>query len=296
MKDHETSQESEEEKSKEKSISDSVKYNSINFMKDFMRDIIMVFPNMILNKVDYTSVKIQNYLKLSLNHQRDISNSIRDYYAGLRPFYDDKKIINVLTSIQQKCNNLLFLANETPSFTEINYKGKEIYNIFDKRTSMLLFENYLLQTFMTYVNLANNETMINLELPESVPSDESLMTTEEIELNEQKLEPKTFIPDVIMIGNLSELKERIAKLLIAYLNIMSHHKSLIDISYENIMDILFKTKEKEKNTFTDRLEALNDEEREVDTALKINKLGEWNKGLKKGLTQYVAENYDDESE
>jgi hypothetical protein len=149
---------------------------------------------------------------------------------------------------------------------------------------------------MTYVNLANNETMINLELPESEPSDESLMTTEEIELNEQKLEPKLRVVDLVISGNLSDLKERVAKLLIAYLNIMSEHKSLIDISYENIMDILFKTKEKEKNTFTDRLEALNDEEREVDTALKINKLGEWNKGLKKGLTQYVAENYDDESE
>ena len=281
---------------KEKPISDSVKYNSINFIKDFMRDIIMIFPNIILNKVDYTSVKMQNYLKLSLNHQKDISNSIRDYYAGLRPFYDDKKILNVLTNIQQKCNNLMLLSNVTPSFTEINYKGKEVYNIFDKRTSMLLFENYLLQTFMTYVNLANNETMINLELPESEPSDESLMTTEEIELNEQKLEPKTRVVDLVISGNLSDLKERVAKLLIAYLNIMSEHKSLIDISYENIMDILFKTKEKEKNTFTDRLEALNDEEREVDTALKINKLGEWNKGLKKGLTQYVAENYDDESE
>jgi hypothetical protein len=75
---------------------------------------------------------------------------------------------------------------------------------------------------------------------------------------------------------------------------MSEHKSLIDMSYEDIMDILFKTKEKEKDTFTDRLKALNDEEREADTALKINKLGRWNKGLRKGLTQYVAEDYDDE--
>jgi hypothetical protein len=283
-------------KSKEKPISDNIKYNSIKFIKEFMRDMIAVFPNIILNKVDYASVKIQGYLKLSDNHARDISNSIRDYYAGLRPFYDDPKIVNVLNNVQTKCSNLLLLALETPSFTEINYNGKEIYNIFDKRTSTLLFENYLLQTFSVYINLANDENMINLELPESDSQfvDEGLVTTEEIELNEQKLEPIQQRTDIVISGNLSDLKERVAKLLIAFLNIMSEHKSLVDMSYDKIMDILFKTKEKEKDTFTDRLKALNDEEREVDTALKINKLGDWNKGLKKGLTQYVAEDYDDE--
>ena len=41
---------------------------------------------------------------------------------------------------------------------------------------------------------------------------------------------------------------------------------------------------------------MNDEEREADTILKINKLGVWNKGLQKGLTKYVGEYYDEEIE
>ena len=60
------------------------------------------------------------------------------------------------------------------------------------------------------------------------------------------------------------------------------------------MDIVFKSKEREKDTFTDRLEALTDEERNVDTVLKINKLGVWSKGLQKGLTTYTKETYDEE--
>ena len=54
---------------------------------------------------------------------------------------------------------------------------------------------------------------------------------------------------------------------------MMGSKKTIDISYENIMDKVFKLKEKEKDTFTDRLQLLTDEERNVDTILKINKLG-----------------------
>ena len=60
------------------------------------------------------------------------------------------------------------------------------------------------------------------------------------------------------------------------------------------MDVVFKSKEREKDTFTDRLQALTDEERNIDTMLKINKLGVWGKGLKKGMTTYVKETYDEE--
>jgi hypothetical protein len=76
--------------------------------------------------------------------------------------------------------------------------------------------------------------------------------------------------------------------------IMRDHKDIVDISYDKIMDKVFKIKEREKDTFTDRLKGKSDEARNVDTIMKINKLGEWGKGLQKGLTSYVKENYDEE--
>jgi hypothetical protein len=60
------------------------------------------------------------------------------------------------------------------------------------------------------------------------------------------------------------------------------------------MDRVFKLKETEKYTFTDRLKNLSEEERAVDTILKINKLGVWSKGLTKGIREYDPENYDQE--
>ena len=75
-----------------------------------------------------------------------------------------------------------------------------------------------------------------------------------------------------------------------------YQKETVDVSYEDILDRVFKLREREKDIVTDRLKFLTDEERSADTILKINKLGVWSKGLQKGLTQYVKETYDEERE
>jgi hypothetical protein len=97
-----------------------------------------------------------------------------------------------------------------------------------------------------------------------------------------------------MLGNIKDMKIRVAKLLASYLTIMINHKDIVDLSYDKIMEVVFKSREREKDTFTDRLQAMTDEERDADTILKINKLGVWSKGMQKGLTTYVKETYDEE--
>jgi hypothetical protein len=105
---------------------------------------------------------------------------------------------------------------------------------------------------------------------------------------------QTIFDKRIVKGNKKELRQKVSNLIISYIRIMSDHKDLINTSYDLVMDRVFKLKEKEKNMFTDRLKSISDEERNVDTILKINKLGIWSKGLQKGLTTYVKENYDEE--
>jgi hypothetical protein len=67
------------------------------------------------------------------------------------------------------------------------------------------------------------------------------------------------------------------------------------MSFSKLNDQIFKLREREKNTFTSRLKSLTEEERAVDTILKINKLEVWGKGLSKGLKSYDKETYDEES-
>ena len=97
-------------------------------------------------------------------------------------------------------------------------------------------------------------------------------------------------------NNRAELKQHVSKLLVSLLEIMLKEKDMIDISYEDVKDRIFKLREKEKNMVTDRLKNLTDEERDADTVLKIHKLNQYNKGLQKGLTVLDADYYDNELE
>ena len=158
-----------------------------------------------------------------------------------------------------------------------------------------------MQALREYVRLADDESMLVREMPENPEDALVARTVDYMEEMEQKLvytglDRGDTLGLKVQVGNMKELKEMTAKLLLSYLNIMTSHKNTIDLSYDRIMDLVFKTKEREKDTFTDRLKGKSDEERNVDTILKINKLGVWSKGLQKGLTSYVKEDYDNERE
>jgi len=280
-----------------KTISDSKTYNFINFIKSYMHNFFKTFPNIILNNVDYDKVKIQNYWGLSFNHEKDIKKILKEYYERLRPFYSSKVIINILNTIQIKAKNLMLLLEETPYYSSIKYKDRNTHSIFDKRTSHLLFEHYFLLLFTEYINLCENESMLFYEKEgETVFSVDDIFTVEDLEETEQKTEVVNtkFENEITIQGNKKELNINVANLLLTYLNIMNEHKDIIDKSYGDIMDKVFKITEREKDTFTDRLKVMTDEERNTDTILKINKLGVWSKGLQKGLTSYSKETYDDE--
>ena len=280
-----------------KTISDSKTYNFINFIKSYMQNFFKTFPNIILNNVDYDKVQIQDYWGLSRNHVNDIKKIIKEYYQRLRPFYSEKVITNILNTIQIKANNLLLLADQTPYYSSIKYKERESHSIFDKSTSTLIFEQYFLLLLTEYINLTDNESMLFYEQEgDQVSSVEDIFTVEDLEEREQRVDVVNvrFENEVTLQGNKKELKTKVANLLLTYLNIMNDHKDIIDRSYAEIMDKVFKISEREKDTFTDRLKAMTDEERDADTILKINKLGVWSKGLQKGLTNYTKETYDDE--
>jgi uncharacterized protein with LGFP repeats len=73
---------------------------------------------------------------------------------------------------------------------------------------------------------------------------------------------------------------------------MKSSKTTQNIQYEEIMERVFLLKEKEKETFTERLERKDEYEREVDNVMKQFGLGDWNKGNKKSLFQYSKDGED----
>jgi hypothetical protein len=278
-------------------ISDDCLYTTTNFYKSFIANFVAIFPNMILNKVDYENVTMPAYLNLSKPHSNKIKKHISDYYKKLKAFYGVPSINNILTKIQRSSNNLLKLSKETPCFTTIKYGEKVLKPVFDERTSRFLFEYYLLRVFINYIDLTDDEDMIVVEKSRDVIV-EDLFTVAYLEDKETRVDfditSQAKKDTQILSGNKKGLKQKIAQLIVTFFEILDNQKDVADISYEEIIDRVFKLKEGEKDMVTDRLKNLTDEERDADTILKINKLGVWSKGLQKGLTTYVKETYDDE--
>ena len=73
----------------------------------------------------------------------------------------------------------------------------------------------------------------------------------------------------VQTGNLRQLKQKTADLLIAFMDIFRNEKETVDTSYEEIQDRVFKLREREKDMVTDRLKSMTDEERDIDTVMKI---------------------------
>jgi hypothetical protein len=272
-------------------IVDDSMYNSIHFLQNNIWMIGKVFPSMILNQENHSFIP-NKYWGLSRNHINDIKEFITNYYIKIQSFYGNKKLTKILQKIPDKTKNIILLSIETPAFSEIKHKNKIIYSIFDRRTSTLLNEYYLLQVFTSYIELTNNPLMIKKMVVDTDNDNEYDFDIEGQIINQPNINitsEKDFIQ-----GDTNELKENIAKLLGTFLEMMEKSKSMINITPQQIRDKVYKLKEREKETFTDRLKDLTDEQRNVDTILKINKLGVWGKGLTKGLKEYNPENYDEE--
>jgi hypothetical protein len=291
-----------------KGISNDSIYNFTHFFKSFIDNFVKVFPNIILNKVDYKENFVPKYLGLSKIHEKQIKTIISDYYDKLRHFYDVPALNNVLQRIQRSCDNLLKLSKNTPTFVSIKRKdGTEIKSIFDERTSKFLYEYYLLKVLSEYIHLSDEPAMIvkvvqrknivgnKIDLEDIVSVDYLDETNTAIDINVD-IDNRTEFETNLLSGDKKELKQKVANLLIEFLRIMNSYKEIVDISYDQVLDRIFKLKEKEKDIITDRLKTMTDEERDADTILKVNKLGVWSKGLQKGLTSYVKETYDEERE
>jgi hypothetical protein len=218
----------------------------------------------------------------------------------MKTFYGTFKLNTILSTVQKISKNLLLLSKYTPCFTNIKIENKIIKPIFDERTSRFLYEYYLLKVMICYIELSDDEDMLINEITSSNETNEitDIFTTEYIEELDTRLDLSITSEKTVTLlnGNKRELKQNISQLLIVFIEILSAQKNMINISYEDIQDRIFKLKEKEKNIVTDRLKNITDEERNVDTILKINKLGMYSKGLQKGLTTLDKDFYDEEQQ
>jgi len=245
--------------------------DNIKFYQSYIINFLHIFPAIIAKKnVNYAA--IPKHWKLSDIHNKDIFNIIQKYYNNINNFNARPELVIALKIVSQRCNILVelmtaFLYDKSLLRNNTSSSTPKITSIFDNET-VSMFYNYI------FNNLINE--LVNI-------SDDP-----EFILEMQSMEINDYSKDVFLKNCVSYVLE--------YINLMSNHNTLINSGYKKVKDKINMAKEKEKDIITDFLKNLTDEEREIENILKNNKLEKWNKGLQKGLTQYVKENYDEERE
>ncbi len=249
----------------------TIDVENTKFYQNYIINFLYVFPSIMLNKnVNYGA--IPKHWKLSDIHNKDIYNIVQKYYNNINNFNARPELIVAFKIISNKCKILLelmpvFLYNKFLVSDYSSSKTVKINSIFDEKV-VILFYNYIFYT-LYYELLTINH------------SPEFLLEVQDLQIND-------YDKDEFLKNSVNYILE--------YSSIMNNHYNLINNGYKKVKDKINMAKEKEKDLITDFLKNLSDEEREIENILKNNKLEKWNKGMQKGITQYVKENYDEERE
>jgi hypothetical protein len=215
---------------------------------------------------------------------------VSDYYRPIEKFYGDITVRNVLNEIMSKSRGIYLLSENTPILTNIKIGDKEVYNVFDKRVTTLLYEYYFLSVLTDYMYLTKDPSMVTRMLVNPDKGESDLFSADF--LIEQQLR-FTEVEQEFIEGDVMKLNQEVAKLIVSYLQIMMRAKKTINVSYKDVEDKVFKLKEAEKYDFTDKLKDMSDEARAVDTILKMYKLGPlYSLGMSKGIKEYDPEHFE----
>jgi hypothetical protein len=93
----------------------------MQFVLNQMRNLVDVYPNLILNNIDYKKISVPKHWGLSQFHVRDIQNIIRGYYSRLDKFLKDKDSIlkDIMKNIKTSSQDWLRFATYTPLYARV---------------------------------------------------------------------------------------------------------------------------------------------------------------------------------
>jgi len=278
---------------------DNALFTISKFMKNAVFDMTKIFPNRLLNAVE--NIRIHSYWNLSDFDKADLYNNITHYFGSLTEFNQDAVLLKILKDIPIRLMNLqLFVSNLT-----VYNPIKKSFLLFDKRAYYLILVYCFFMVMNEYIELSMDDNMLQSDINEKKKSRiEQIIEAEDIalqfdtqlpEINENMDDNNDVMREMqINVGNKQDLQERVAKLLMAYLNIIKENKSIIDIRYSDIQSVIREKKELEKKRITDRLKVMDEDERSVETLKKKHKLENWNVGMQKGLVVYDKKTSDRE--
>ena len=266
-------------------------YRSIQFVKNCIYELSRVYSNIVINECDYKKINVPRYWKLSKRHEETVRKMVRESYISLGKFYKDDGLIQLLNRMQNNTVNINLFMNELVCFSSIKQDDNEhLYSVLNRSSVVQLVEFLFLSVMREHLILIDQVVVKLVKEPKEIG--EELASVEKMNALSGELVDEL----EIVSGEKLDLSKKVTEYLLTIINIFIDTKKEINYSYQDMMDLVNRAKEKEKDDITRKLKDLTDEERAINNEFKKHKLGDWGLGLQKGLTQYVADFYDREIE
>ena len=207
-----------------------------------------------------------------------------------------------LSTITMFMENIPF---QTEIVKDIEETTQSFHCMFDKQTILRLYTYCFYSIIYEYIVLSNDtdlliaDIQINKMTRRQDIADESNVTDQlvaEVDTTDEgMMNAQNNLEEIqIETGNLLELKERVASLLITFIDVEQENKLALDITYDNIINKVNRSKDKEKQGIISYLGNMSIEERKIEDMFKKHKLERWNIGQQKGIFQYDKTTYDRE--
>jgi hypothetical protein len=157
----------------------------------------------------------------------------------------------------------------------------------------MLFKFYFLTSIDNVIKLSTDKDLIN-EIARKPSNEEDEFIVTSVENQEDMVGEITEID--IVRGEQKRIQDHIANVITTMLEIERNSKQKINLNSKMIKEKINRAKDKERHNITSTLRDMTKPEREIENLFKNHRLERWNKGLQKGLTQYVGKTYDEERE
>jgi chorismate mutase len=271
-------------------------YKTSQQCKNTVYVISKLLPQMILDQKIYN--KIPEHWDLAGVHRRDLDNFQKKYWDKIPSFFGDKVLQQLLIEVRERLNDIYLLITELPTYTPIIKENHEFHSLFDTQTSYFIFIYLVYSVFYEYIVCSNNPDLLYTDLIETKKQRKQPvnLVDELTTINVTSEEDMDELDDIqIEMGNQEELKKRVAKLLLTFVDLENENQAYF-VSYKEIMKKVGISRKQEKKRITDYLGSLQEDERQIEKLFEKYKMGRWNAGMQKGLVHYDKATYERQRE
>ena len=259
------------------------------YLEECIQQITRSVPNIIIEGATFADRPVPKYWKLAPSHMRNIELYVRKSFEMIQMFIGKDEYKSLVEPVMELLKPVATLSRsvQTTEFTDLA-EGVAVAQRTTRsptisiRARIDILVSLLLMSMTAYLDVINtqfvsNRTAAAYGSAAQSPGEEAV--------------PDDAVEDAILSGQIANASKLISTFLVQMMNLFEYQKDIFNYNEEALKDLMLRTAEKEKTEKTDRLTALTEEERFVDTIMKKNKLGVWNVGLQRGLTQYEADTF-----